>query len=131
MRHGAKRITFVLSSVVLLGACATGGTLGGDPNVLTQEQIASIEASDLYEVVQRLRPLWLRSRARRFDGTNPVVVYRDNVRLGSVAQLRDLSPDLAEWLSYLDASTASASLPGLGSTLVEGAIVVHTSPRGR
>lgn len=113
------------------GACAMGAGLGGDSDTLTKEEIASIDASTMHEVVRRLRPLWLRTRARQFTAgvqKSPVVVYRDNVRLGGVAELENISPDIAEWISYLDSSEASATLPGLGSTLVEGAIVIHTTP---
>lgn len=121
-----------LCLVFAAGACATrGGLGGGDSDTLMKEEIASIDASTMHEVVRRLRPLWLRTRARQFTGgvqMSPVIVYRDNVRLGGVDELRDVSPEMAEWVSYLDSSEASATLPGLGSTLVEGAIVIHTTP---
>lgn len=126
----------VLSVAVLglftVGACASTGQLGGDSDVLTREQIASIETNNVHEVVRRLRPLWLKTRVRNFTGgmqASPLVVYRDNVRLGGIDELRNLSPDIAQWISFLDSSEASATLPGLGSTMVEGAIVVHTTPR--
>ena len=53
-------------AVVLLGGCATGRAkaASGRPDLLTREQIMSVQGvTNLYDVVQRLRPRWLIARA--------------------------------------------------------------------
>lgn len=122
-------------SFVLLSACAAasaGQEPARDINRLTRAEIQSIDVSNLHDLVQRLRPRWLDVRgSRSFSTPTRVVVFQDQTLLGGVAVLRQLSPDMAAWMEYLDGPTASNSLPGLGSTHVEGAIVIHTEPMER
>lgn len=123
----------VAAAMLVSGGCVTtgGGAGGGDSSVITADELADVEARNLYEAVRQLRPLWLRTRVRQFTSgvqESPIVVYRGNARLGGVEQLHDLGLDAAEWLSWMDGPRASASLPGLGSEIVEGAIVIHTQP---
>lgn len=121
--------------VLLFSACAAAasGSGGGNRDELTREEIAAVDVSTLYEVVQRLRPRWLAVRSQRSLGgaATSIVVYQGQSFLGGVDALRQLGPDAAAWLQYLDGATASATLPGLGSRSVEGAIVIHTTARGQ
>ncbi|HEX6368120.1 MAG TPA: hypothetical protein VF006_04270 [Longimicrobium sp.] len=100
--------------------------------VISQEEISESRATNLYEVVQRLRPDWLRGAgpSNLGGGGTAIVVYQNNTPLGGLDALRQMSPGYAEALRYLDGSTASNTLPGLGSRRVAGAIVVMT-PGGR
>jgi hypothetical protein len=123
-----------LALALVISACASTG--GGETRYrsdeLTREEIMSVDVRDLYEVVQRLRPRWL--TADRRHGDTPwlrqmgVVVYQGQTQLGDINVLKQLSPDAAYKLKWLDGSTASATLPGLGSTTVAGAIVISTGP---
>jgi hypothetical protein len=119
-----------------LGGCASTPSaeqrIRTDPNVLTLEEIRSIEAANLYEVVQRLRPRWLAPRARpgfgsESGGAEPeIAVYEGINRLGDLRTLRDLHPGFAERLRFLDGPTATASLPGAGPrNPLAGAIVIE------
>ena len=129
------RWTLVLALAgVLVAGCgySAGGTDRPDPDYITREEIVAVDARDLYDVVRRLRPRWInasrRAGERSFGLSTEVVVYQDQMYLGDIDTLRNWSPSAAWAMEWLDASTASATLPGLGSRHVAGAIVIHTSP---
>jgi len=131
IRRAGLAVTVILAGLAV--ACAS--TRGGEDtqtrtNVLTRDEIMGVQgARDLYDVVQRLRPRWLTTRAgeRSYGMATGIVVYQDQSRLGNVDQLRQLQPSAAFELRYLDGTTASATLPGLGAGQhVAGAIVVVT-----
>lgn len=124
-------------AVMLLGGCATTKTAtgNGDPYILTREEIMSVEGiTNLYDVVQRLRPRWLQVRAsdRSFGMTTQIGVFQNQTYLGDVETLRQLQPGMAYQLKYMDGTTASNSLPGLPpGTHLSGAIIMSTrAPSG-
>lgn len=130
------RATVLLSlMMVSVGACAsTGGSGGGrDFNQITRAELDEVEdrVGNLYDAIQRLRPRWLQVRGgdRSFSTPTEIVVYQDQTFLGDLSVLRSLDPGFPSSLSYLDASQATAQLPGLGSRSVSGAIVIHTRDR--
>lgn len=100
-------------------------------DVLTREELAASGTTNLYDAIQRLRPQWLRGgSASNFSGGGQgYVVYQDNAMLGGLDALRQLSIEFAHELRFVDGTTASNTLPGLGSQRVSGAIVV-VRPRG-
>jgi hypothetical protein len=116
-------------------ACASTGTNAGegrDPNLLTREEILGAEATNLYDVVRRLRPRWLQVRSTRsFSMETQIVVLQNDVHLGNVEQLKEMSPELAFEMEYVEGGRAANILPSLMSGQhVEGAIIVKTRPRG-
>lgn len=116
--------------VLLLGACAvnTQGDTRRSQDVITQEELQTVQVSNLYEAVQRLRPRWIAVRSQQsFSSPTQVVVYQNQTLIGGPETLRDLTLGAAAWIQYLDGPTASATLPGIGTRQVEGAIVIHTS----
>lgn len=120
----------VLALVVGLGACATTGEGGarGDQRLITFEELEAIEAPNMFDAIQRLRPRWLQSRgARSLDalGTG-ILVYFNDSRVGSPEEaLRNMPVEGIRRVEYLD-SAAAARLPGAGSGHVEAAIMVYT-----
>lgn len=102
-------------------------------NEISQEEMVRSGATNLYDVVQRLRPQWLTgTSASNFSGGGQaIVVYQNNTQLGGLDALRQLSPGYAETMRFLDGSEASNTLPGLGSRRVAGAIVVVTPGNSR
>lgn len=118
--------------LLLSAACATTSTGdGSDPNLLTPEEIAEVNASSLYEVVNRLRPRWLEVRSSRsFEAETSVVVFQNETLLGGTETLRRYGPEAGYSLRYMDGEAASASLSGLGSRHVEGAIIIRTGGGG-
>ncbi|UCC73549.1 MAG: hypothetical protein JSV86_03015 [Gemmatimonadota bacterium] len=124
----------LLALLAVLSGCAKTGTRevgsGRQFDVLTREEILSLEMTNLYDVVERARPQWLtrRSGMRSFQLEANVVVFQGQTMLGDVGALRELPPEYAYELRYLDGMTAAASLPGIGSQHVSGAIIIRTSP---
>jgi hypothetical protein len=127
------RSTLALAAGTVLlvaSACASGASSGTsqNPNLLTRDEITAANVPTLHDAIQRLRPRWLTSRGpRSLSGlSTDIVVYQDQTLLGGIDVLRQLSPDMVTQIRWLDGSTATASLPGLGSRHVEGAIVIQT-----
>lgn len=123
-----QRVSVALLAVLLLSACAATST--GEPrpqrDLITADEIEAVNASNLYEVVERLRPRWLDIRARRsFNDVTELVVFQGQTYLGGPEILREFGKDAAYAIRYLDGSTASATLPGMGTRQVEGAIVIN------
>lgn len=123
-------------TLILVGtACASTGTRGPrtDPDMITREEIQTAEATNLYDVVRRLRPRWLnaerRSSTRSFGNVaSGIVVYQNRSYLGNLDVLEEWSPEGVYSLEWMDGARASASLPGIGSRHVVGAIIIRTSP---
>ena len=114
---------FARSTVALLaiftGACAAGGGGSGGASSsapITVEEIQDVSANNLYEVVESLRPRWLRSRGA-ISINNPSagdpVVYMNQMRMGSIEVLRDLQPSNIVGIQWVTASDATTRF-GLG-----------------
>jgi hypothetical protein len=123
------------AAAILLGGCATtqGERSSGDPDVLTRDQIMSVDgASSLYDVVKRLRPRWLQVRAadRSLAMTTIIAVYEDNTYVGDTQSLYQLQPGMAFEMRWMNGNRASDVLPGVpGGTHLAGAIIISTRPR--
>jgi len=123
-------VTLLVSS--LAGACASSGAGQGgsdrNPNLLTREEILSADATNLYDVIQRLRPRWFQVRSQRsFSMPTEVAVLQNDSYMGDIEVLRQMTPELAIEIQYLEGARAATSLPGLMSGRhIEGAIIVKT-----
>ncbi len=114
---------FVLGTVVLVTACAAASQSSDSPrrqrNLITAEELQSINAISVVAAVRRLRPQWVRTSGRRDEP----VVYVDDFRAGHIAALDRLSiHDIAE-LRYLSASDATTRY---GTGHDGGVILVRT-----
>jgi hypothetical protein len=97
-------------------ACASSATSGGsapmaDRNLISQEELALAVGNNLYEVVEKLRPNFLRARGASSittAGDEYPVVYVDGRRYGDVGSLRSLIPSQVSQVRYYDASSAAA-----------------------
>jgi hypothetical protein len=122
----------MVALLLLTTACASGGTGTSSHNLseLTRAEIEEAPVSNLYEVVERLRPRWLQVRAPKTlnGGPTEVVVFMDRSYLGGTDVLRQFNKFSVEKLRYLDAASAYASLAGIGQRSIEGAIVIEMSP---
>ncbi|MFL5592990.1 MAG: hypothetical protein ACJ78M_09130 [Gemmatimonadaceae bacterium] len=109
-----------------------------DPDVISTSEIDSQPFRDAYDIVQVLRPTWFSRKSssastRRIGVSTSnsatgagLVVYVDNSRMGGVEALRQLTPASIESLRFMDAATATATLPGIGMSVVTGAIVARS-----
>jgi hypothetical protein len=85
---------FTLAAVVMMhSACASSGgaSNGAAPNVprnvITQDQLAQLDARSAYEAVQRLHSNWLIIRSTSIERNSPVQVYVDGRHTGSAEEL--------------------------------------------
>jgi hypothetical protein len=137
-----RTLAVTAGTLSVLAACAASGTAGAEAGgsastsasatprirreVITQPELQGSAATNLFDVVQRLRPQWLSGAniSNRAGSGTDVVVYQGQTHLGGVDALRQLQPSYAAELRWLDGSQASNTLPGLGSRRVAGAIVI-------
>jgi hypothetical protein len=134
--YGLSLAWVLLASALVAGcASASGGEQGSGAlsNVLTREEILSVEAANLYDLINRLRPRWLHVRSNRsFSMETEIAVLQNDVYLGPAGEaLRQMSPELAFEIEYLEGARAATAIPGLMSGRhIEAAIIVRTRPHG-
>lgn len=115
----------------LLAGCAPAvegeGRVRVNPNLITREEMANTGVTNLYDAIHRLRPQWLRrgTTTSMTGGGAELVVFQGTTMLGGVDALRQIAPGYPVSVRFLDASTATNTLPGLGSRRVSGAIVIE------
>lgn len=117
----------------------------GDRDILTTRELREAEGGSLYEVIQSLRPEWLRTRGTasiretargRTTGPDPddvvvqpgiprIRVYLDDSHLGGVEQLRTIQPVAVGLVRFLDSAAATQRW---GAGHLHGAILVITAP---
>lgn len=129
MQQKMRQSILILFVISLIGsACATTGgqRTGGNSNRITAEEIDKVEQryDTAYQIVQNLRPLWLRKRGRS-SVSNPgeIAVYVDGARYGTPRSLRDISAIEVESMRFLSPSEATNRF-GTGHS--HGAILVAT-----
>lgn len=122
-----KPLYLLLTAIVLLGACSSvrpGTPRPANQNLITRDEILHSGFSNAYDLVQKLRPLWLTKRGEvSFFQQTDVVVYLDGTRLGGPESLKDLNSTDIESLRFLDARQATLRF---GSGHVHGAILITT-----
>jgi hypothetical protein len=121
-----KRSWLPLTLLVLLSCGGARTQSSRDRYVITETEIVESSLLDAYEVVQALRPEFLRTRGTSsFRSTDPVeaVVYVDGVRSGDPSTLRRLSRDVLQEIRYIDARAATTRY---GTGHGAGAILVAT-----
>lgn len=128
-----KTVIVVSMFAFALSALYSGcGTAGGErvpparSNELSRDEIESVNARNMYEVIEQLRPRWLivRRGTRSIQEEPSILVYQENLRLGTIEVLRQISPDMVRSVEYIDGIKAMSILPGIGSGHVAGAIVI-------
>jgi hypothetical protein len=122
------RIVYVLIAATSIVACARAGRpASSDRNLLTRDEIARVAgAQNLYDVIARARPEYLRDRGRTTlianANTKPVVFVND-VEHGPLESLRAIQPDAVMEVQFFN-STAAVSR--FGSQYGAGVIHVRT-----
>ena len=105
---------FAMAAVV---ACASNTNtrasipMGSDRNVITEEEIRSVPAATVYDLVSKLRPQMLRSRGQSsFSASTESdypVVYVDGRQYGDIGALKSLVPSQVSMIRYYDATDAA------------------------
>ncbi len=98
-----------------------------DRNQLTGEELTDKDFNNVYEALEALRPFWLRARGpSRLDASSEVTavrVYVNGLRVGSVDELRAISPKTIRRVMFMSGPDAQARF-GVGNE--NGAVVVET-----
>jgi len=110
---GRRTNVLVLVLAGVLAACggqaATGGTAAPrqSRDVITREQIDQMPVSSAYEVVQRMRPEYLRDRSAN-SALNRIyaVVYVDGIRRGLPDALRSIPANDVQEIRFINAIDA-------------------------
>lgn len=130
----AGLLLVLLVSGTIVGCASTQSSDAGEGSldVLTREQIMATETTNLYDAIRRLRPRWLQVRSTRsFNMETLIAVMQNDMYLGGAETLREIAPELAYEIRYMDGTRAANVVPGLMSGQhIEAAIIVNTRPPG-
>ena len=127
-RHATIVFTTLAIAMTLSCASATQTSSRRSRNVLTAEDFQGQSERNLYDLISRLRPNWLRPQGGVLaTGTTPVVVYVDNVRFGGVAVLADMPLQEVEQVRFVD-GTDAATRYGMNT---DGGVIEVITRRGR
>ena len=131
MRMPSRAALVTLLAVASLWGCAsTKATTAQNSDVLTREDIMGTGATNLFDVVNRLRPRWLQVHTvSSFNLSDEIVVFQNDMNLGGPDALKQIPPELAYEIRWMDGVRASSILPGLMSGRhIQGAIIISTRP---
>ncbi|HKR08594.1 MAG TPA: hypothetical protein VJS39_05350 [Gemmatimonadaceae bacterium] len=85
--------------------------MGSDRNMISEEEIRTVPASSVYELVAKLRPQMLRARGQSsLGGTTPSdypIVFVDGRQYGDISSLRSLIPSQVSLIRFYDATDAA------------------------
>ena len=121
-----RKPAILVVATLLLTACAAAqsGAPRSNPDRISRAEIDQAGPSSAYDLVQKLRPIWLRKRGpTSFTQEGDVVVYLDGTRMGLRDELRRVRTESLESLEYLDARRATNRF---GAGHVQGAILLRT-----
>lgn len=132
----AKAHLLVAAALLLACGTATSGTSSrvttreSAPDYITSVEVAATPVANVYDLISRLRPHWLRTQTgsiRSNTRSQVIAVYLDDTRIGDIRSLRTLSTSGVASLRYYDAVRAATVLRNPGSDPIAGAIVIATS----
>jgi hypothetical protein len=110
MRLSLHTLTAVLVAVTV-AACSSSPQArpaAVNQRVISADELRASTFTNVYEMIEAMRPQWLRPRGRTtFNGSESVKVYLDGSLLGEPSQLRNFtSRSLAE-IRWFDANEAT------------------------
>lgn len=134
------RVVVAAMSAVLSIGCASGGSSGspvrppsGGRDVIVESEITAraADATNAYQIIQKLRPQMLTTRGRNSpnDPTGETAqpkVYIDNVYYGQVGTLQDVVAGQVREIRYINARDATTQW---GTGHMGGVILVLTKKR--
>jgi len=104
-------VIYGITAVLMAGCSGSSRPEGARPrdrNLITREEIVETQSTNAFEVVQRLRNRWFRSRVRSLRaGSSQPVVYVDDQFWGDVDTLRRIPVEAVEEIRYLNAREAT------------------------
>jgi hypothetical protein len=121
----------ILSIACAAGTGSTSHPAQGSTDRVTSAEIDATSATNAYDLVNRLRPQWLRQAATGSIAggrvsSQVIVVYLDGNRFGTIESLRTLSTSGIRSMEWLSATRAAIILRDVGSEPIAGAISIST-----
>lgn len=126
------RVVYVISLIgsVFLVSCARPPRDNGslhNPDVITADEILATHLPTAFEVIERLRPQFLRTRGPTSALRDTrIIVFQDNLNLGGVEMLRQIRAADVREIRFLNSSDATTRF---GSGFPAG--VISVTSRGR
>lgn len=125
------RLFLVALTALIPAACASASGTKGAPrasgNVILEEEIRSVQATNAYDLIRRLRPHFLQksgpSALRAAPGDDDIIVYIDDLRYGPTSLLRGISAISIVRIERLNASEATTRF---GTGHPHGTIMIYT-----
>ena len=121
------RAMLVAALALLVVACSSTPrqrSTSRQQRVITIAEIDAVRYTNAFEVVEALRPQWLRTRGRTsFRAQESVKVYLDDSLLGDPLQLRQITTRSISSIRFMDANEATTRW---GLDHGHGAIIVLT-----
>lgn len=127
----AKRYALITGTLLMMVGCSVAGGSGStssysSSDTLTLQEIRDAHTSTAFDVVRKLRPMWLQTRGREtINNPSEIAVYLDGIRSGGPAFLETIPSSAVTSMRYIDAATATQRW---GTNHVHGAIMVSTRP---
>ena len=110
----ARHLYQIATAAVIACAPAVTARPGGNPSVITTEQIANSSAANAYDLIHGIRPIWLRSRGQntldpsQLTSTSTyAAVFVDGQRYGDINSLRSMSVYEIRQIRFLSGSDAT------------------------
>ncbi len=127
-------MNYVLSGLLLTAiACASSGsrsTRQSSSDKLTHTELATSNAANAYDAINRLRPNWLRVSGTASIGggvrSQLVLVYIDNQRAEDLYALKNISTGMVESAQWIDATRMATVLSNVPPGSYSGAILIKT-----
>jgi len=128
-----RKLAIAVAAIVSLAACSqqpTSGTTKLAPknrNLITADEIANVNVSDAYQLIQQLRPNFLRTQggvSTHNDAPPVPLVYVDGVATGDVTNLRNVPAAGIVSIEYLNGMMATQRY---GTIAGGGAILITTA----
>lgn len=118
---------YILTLAAVVACASAGGTgIHRDPNLITEQEIADSKGSNGFDVVTRLRPMFLKTRGRttiHAGGSGYASVFVDGVFYGDLGSLRNIVANQIHEIRYL---RGVESVSKYGIAYGSGAIDVKT-----
>jgi hypothetical protein len=106
----ARRAGSLVLLLVLAACGTTSGSRRATSDILTRAEIETSSASNAYDLLQQLRPQFLRSRgATSIRDPRPAyaVVYMNDVLYGNLVSLRSILVEEIDEVRYISATNAT------------------------
>jgi hypothetical protein len=128
----ARTFSVALLACISLTACSqnsSGRLPRQNLELITREQITENNFINAYDAVQAIRSNWLQAHGpNSFQTPSEVIVYRDNVRLGGVEELRGMETMTIAYIRHYNGVEATSRW-GVGHAA--GVIQVSSFTKGR